>query len=119
MEVLGSDHVKEKSKTNAIKIRFVPLSPTCLFLGWEDTLEKEMAPHPSTLAWRIPWTEKPGRLQSMGCKESDTTERLHFQGKLKGIKSEQTAQDALLVDNKRLKTTYKRNRLDLTYVTIL
>lgn len=33
MEVLGSDHVKEKSKTNAMKIRFVPLSPTCLFLA--------------------------------------------------------------------------------------
>ena len=36
------------------------------FLGWEDLLEKEMATHSSTLAWRIPWTEKPGRLQSMG-----------------------------------------------------
>ena len=35
-------------------------------LGWEDPLEKEMAPHSSTLAWKIPWTEKPGRLQSMG-----------------------------------------------------
>ena len=36
------------------------------FLGWEDPLEKEMATHSSTLAWRIPWTEEPGRLQSMG-----------------------------------------------------
>ena len=35
-------------------------------LGWEDSLEKEMATHSSTLAWKIPWTEKPGRLQSMG-----------------------------------------------------
>ena len=35
-------------------------------LGWEDLLEKEMATHSSTLAWKIPWTEKPGRLQSMG-----------------------------------------------------
>ena len=35
-------------------------------LGWEDPLEKEMAPHSSTLAWRIPWTEEPGRLWSMG-----------------------------------------------------
>ena len=34
-------------------------------LGWEDPLEKEMAPHSSTLAWKIPWTEEPGRLQSM------------------------------------------------------
>ena len=35
-------------------------------LGQEDPLEKEMAPHSSTLAWTIPWTEEPGRLQSMG-----------------------------------------------------
>ena len=35
-------------------------------LGWEDPLEKEMAIHSSTIAWKIPWTEKPGRLQSMG-----------------------------------------------------
>ena len=35
-------------------------------LGREDLLEKEMAPHSSTLAWKIPWTEEPGRLQSMG-----------------------------------------------------
>ena len=36
------------------------------FLGQEDLLEKEMGPHSSTLAWKIPWTEEPGRLQSMG-----------------------------------------------------
>ena len=35
-------------------------------LGWEDPLEKEMATHSSTLASKIPWTEEPGRLQSMG-----------------------------------------------------
>ena len=35
-------------------------------LGWEDPLEKEMATHSSILAWEIPWTEEPGRLQSMG-----------------------------------------------------
>ena len=45
-------------------------------LGQQDLLEKGMATHPSILAWRIPWTEEPGGLQSMGCKESDTTERL-------------------------------------------
>ena len=33
-------------------------------LGWEDPLEKEMATHSSTLAWKIPWAEEPGRLQS-------------------------------------------------------
>ena len=43
-------------------------------LGQEDPLEKEMATHSSILAWRIPWTEELGGLQSMGCKESDTTE---------------------------------------------
>ena len=35
-------------------------------LGWEDPLEKEMAIHSSTIAWKIPWTEEPGRLQSKG-----------------------------------------------------
>ena len=35
-------------------------------LAWEDLLEKEMATHSGTLAWKIPWTEKPGRLQFMG-----------------------------------------------------
>ena len=35
-------------------------------LGWEDSLEKGMATHSSILAWRIPWTEEPGGLQSMG-----------------------------------------------------
>ena len=35
-------------------------------LGWEDPLEKEMAVHSRTIAWKIPWTEEPGRLQSMG-----------------------------------------------------
>ena len=37
-----------------------------LSLGREDPLEKEMALHSSTIAWKIPWTEEPGRLQSMG-----------------------------------------------------
>ena len=42
-------------------------------LGWEDPQEKEMATHPSILAWRNPWIEEHGRLQSMGLQESDTT----------------------------------------------
>ena len=42
------------------------------FLGWEDSLEKEMATHSSILAWEIPWTEEPGRLQSMGLQKSLT-----------------------------------------------
>ena len=46
------------------------------FLGLEDPLEKEMATHSSVIAWRIPWTEKPGGLQSWGPKELDTTDWL-------------------------------------------
>ena len=42
-------------------------------LDQEDPLEKAMATHSSILAWEIPWTEEPGRLQSMGLQESDTT----------------------------------------------
>ena len=45
-------------------------------LGGKDPLEEGMATHASILAWRIPWTEEPGGLQSIGHKESDTTERL-------------------------------------------
>ena len=42
-------------------------------LGWEDPLEKEMATHFSILAWKIPWTEKPGRLKSMGLQSLSTS----------------------------------------------
>ena len=41
-------------------------------LGQEDPLEKKMAAHSSILAWEIPWTEEPGRLQSMGSQKSQT-----------------------------------------------
>ena len=44
------------------------------YLGWEDPLEKGMATHSDVLVWRIPWTEDPGKLQFVGCKELDTTE---------------------------------------------
>ena len=50
-------------------------------LGGEDLLEKEMATHSSTLAWKIPWMEEPVSLlcySPWGRKESDTTERLHL-----------------------------------------
>ena len=47
-------------------------------LGREDLLEKEIATHSHMLAWKIPWKEEPGRLQSKGSKELDTTEQLHF-----------------------------------------
>ena len=42
-------------------------------LGQEDPLEEKMATHSSILAWEVPWTEKPGGLWSMGCKEFDMT----------------------------------------------
>ena len=52
------------------------------FLGQEDPLEKEMATHSSTLAWKIPWMEEPGRLQSMGSQSrtrlSNFTFTFHF-----------------------------------------
>ena len=46
---------------------------TVRFLSREDPLEKEMATHFSILAWKIPWTEEPGGLQSMGSQKSDKT----------------------------------------------
>ena len=42
-------------------------------LGWEDPLEKDMATHSSIPAWEIPWTDEPGRIQSMELQESDVT----------------------------------------------
>ena len=44
------------------------------FLGWKDSLEEGMANHSSILAWKIPWAEEPGGLQSIGHKESNMTE---------------------------------------------
>ena len=43
------------------------------FLDWEDPLDKEMAMHSSIPAWRIPWTEEPGRLQTLRLQDSDKT----------------------------------------------
>ena len=55
-----------------------------------------MAPHSSTLAWKIPWTEEPGRLQSMGSLESDTTERLHFHFSLHALEEEMATHSSVL-----------------------
>ena len=49
-----------------------------IYCVYHKMSEKAMAPHSSTLAWKIPWMEEPGRLHPWGCEESDTTERLHF-----------------------------------------
>ena len=50
------------------------------FLSWEDPLEEGMATHSSILAWRIPWTEEPGRVAAWGLKESDMTEQMTLLG---------------------------------------
>ena len=47
-------------------------------LGWEDSLEEEMATHSSILAWRMPWTEEPGRLQSVGSRRVGCNFHIHF-----------------------------------------
>ena len=56
------------------------------FLGQEDSLEKEMAPHSTVLARENPWTEESGQLSPWGLKESDTIERLHFTSSLQRLK---------------------------------
>ena len=60
-------------------VKSLPTMPETrvLSLGQEDPLEKEMAIHSSSLAWKIPWTEEPSRLL-WGLKESEMTERLHL-----------------------------------------
>ena len=60
----------------AVKNVAVNAGDAGLIPGLGRSLEKEMASHSSILAWRVPWTEEPGGLQSMGLQESDMTERL-------------------------------------------
>ena len=55
-----------------------------------------MAPHSSPPAWRIPWTEEPGRLQFMGYEESDRTERLHFHFSLHALEKEMATHSSVL-----------------------
>ena len=69
------------------------MQETCVqFLGWEDPLEKGLAIHSSILAWRIPWTEEPGRLQSVGSQRvghdwaTDNTTTTYFPEKFTYIK---------------------------------
>ena len=60
-------HITVNEITLYFSMQLLPMQETQVrALGWEDPLEKEMVTHSSILAWRIPWTEKPGRLQSMG-----------------------------------------------------
>ena len=63
--------------------------------------DKAMAPHSSTLAWKIPWTEEPGRLQSMGFRpwgfeELDTTERLTFTFHFHALEKEMATHSSVL-----------------------
>ena len=69
------------------------MQKTCVrFLGWEDPLEKGLAVHSSIFAWRIPWTEEPGRLQSVGSQRvghdwaTDSTTTTYFPEKFTYIK---------------------------------
>ena len=64
MASLGAQSVKNLPAMQETQVQF---------LGGEDLLEKQIATRSSILAWRIPWTEEPGRLQSMGLQEPDLT----------------------------------------------
>ena len=66
--VLEAATLKDRASLMAQRVKQLPaIKETWVrSLGWEDPLEKEMATHSSVLAWRIPWTEKPGSLQSVG-----------------------------------------------------
>ena len=55
-----------------------------------------MAPRSSTFAWKIPWTEEPGGLQSMGLLELDTTERLHFHFSFHALEKEMATHSSVL-----------------------
>ena len=62
---MGSHRVRHNAKSDLAAAMW---ESRVRSLDWEDPLEKEMATYSSTLAWKIPWTEEPGRLQSMGSK---------------------------------------------------
>ena len=66
--VLEAAVLKHRASLMAQRVKQLPaIKETWVrSLGWEDPLEKEMATHSSVLAWRIPWTEKPGSLESVG-----------------------------------------------------
>ena len=89
----------------------IPMASFLLFLLWQSIYniyltmltilkctiqEKAMAPHSSTFAWKIPWLEEPGRLQSMGSEESDTTERLHSHFSFHALEKEVATHSSVL-----------------------
>ena len=65
-------------------------------LGQEDPLEKEMVTHSSTLAWKIPWTEKPGRLQSMGSLSRTWLSAFTFTFHFHALEKEMTTNSSVL-----------------------
>ena len=65
-EFLGDPVVRGFPGGSDVKDLFAMWETCIQFLGWEGPLEEGMVTHSSDLAWRIPWTEEPGRLQSMG-----------------------------------------------------
>ena len=67
------------------------LKDVCIILGWEDPLEEGMATHSSILDWRIPWTEEPGRLQSIRVAQSQT--------QLKRLRKHGTANIKIIIDS--------------------
>ena len=84
MDCIAHGVIKSRIRLGLIRIRALLIAPSVKnlptmqetqvqFLGQEDPLEKEMATQSSILAFRISWTEEPGRLQSMGSHESDMT----------------------------------------------
>ena len=82
---MHSEHISLTSLVAQMVKRLSTMQETRVrALGWEDPLEKEMAIHSSTIAWKIPWTEKLVGYSLWGRKESDTTEQLHFTVRTKG-----------------------------------
>jgi len=79
---LGSGPGQQPPAGPAQMLRLFSLSFSSSYVKWVVASSRHsgeaMAPHSSTLVWKISWTEEPGGLQSMGSLESDTTERLHF-----------------------------------------
>ena len=65
-------------------------------LGWEDPLEKEMAAHSSTLAWKIPWVEEPGRLQSVGLLSRTRLSNFTFTFHLHALEKEMATHSSIL-----------------------
>ena len=63
---LGSVPGLGRSLRASLVVQLVKNAPAIRSMGWEDPLEEGMTNHSSILAWRIPWTEQPGGLQSMG-----------------------------------------------------